>query len=86
MTYVSANKEINDFCNNLLATNLWIIDHRSKHIVLRHIAIGANKIIPIPCTPSDINAFKNLKYRYKRYLREYFKQIGLIINKQMNIQ
>ena len=79
MTYISANKEINNLCNRLLATRLWVIDRRGKHIMLKHVAKGANKIISVPCTPSDPNAFLHFKHKVYSYLRKFFLSCGMII-------
>lgn len=78
--YISNNKDIRDFVLNILKSKKWEIARHGKHVILRHIEEGANKIFSIPCTPSDSRAFSNFCRDYYRYVREFLIQSGKIQN------
>ena len=78
--YISNNKDIRDFVLNILKSKKWEIARHGKHVILRHIEEGANKIFSVPCTPSDSRAFSNFCKDYYRYVREFLIQSGKIQN------
>lgn len=81
MANLSTDKNINDFCNCLLATHLWMVARKGKHVILKHISDGASKFIIVPCTPSDKRAFPNFRRDYYKYLRSFLIANGTIIIK-----
>lgn len=80
MPYISSNKEIRHFVRNLLRSGQWEIARHGKHLILRHIANGANKTFTISSTPSDSRAFDNFRREYYRYLRQFLIGSGSIQN------
>ncbi len=78
MPYISNNKEIRDFVQNILRSGKWKLLRHGKHVIICHTAIGATKSIVVPCTPSDPRAFANFRSDFYRYLRQYFIQVGWI--------
>lgn len=79
MKKLSNDQKINILCNKLIATNLWCIFRKGKHLILKHLSKGATKIIIVPSTPSDSRAYSNFRKDYFRYLREYLILSGTII-------
>lgn len=80
MPYISSDKNIRDFVQNILRSGQWEIVRHGKHVIIRHIAKGAKKTIVVPSTPSDPRTFANFRRDYFRYLRQYLIQAGWIRN------
>lgn len=78
MIYLSSDKRTNDFCNELLRSKRWFLARRGKHSVLRHRTEQGGKTMVISMTPSDSRTFANLEHEYKRYLRQFLIQTGVI--------
>lgn len=78
MPFISSDKNIRDFVLNMIRTGQWEIARHGKHVIIRHTAEGANKVIVIPSTPSDTRTFENFRRDYFRYLRQYLIQSGWI--------
>lgn len=76
---LSKNSKINKMCNAMLKGGQWTLSRHTKHIILRHQAKGAKKILVVPSTPSDPRAFVNFRGDYNRYIRAYLIQTGVII-------
>jgi hypothetical protein len=79
--YISNDKNIRDFVQNILRSGNWEIARHGKHVIIRHIAEMANKTIVVPSTPSDPRTFENFRRDYLRYLRQYLIQVGWIRNR-----
>ena len=79
MQYISSNKDIRNFVQNILKSRKWEIARHGKHVILRHIEKGTNKIFAVPCTPSDSRAFAKFCSDYYRYLRQFLIQSGRIL-------
>ena len=79
--YISNDKNIRDFVQNILRSGNWEIVRHGKHVIIRHIAEMANKTIVVPSTPSDPRTFENFRRDYFRYLRQYLIQVGWIRNR-----
>jgi hypothetical protein len=80
MPYISSDKNIRDFVQNILRSGQWEIVRHGKHVIIRHIAKGAKKTIVVPSTPSDPRTFANFRRDYFRYLRQHLIQTGWIQN------
>lgn len=80
MPYISSDKNIRDFVQNILRSGQWEVIRHEKHVIIRHVAKGANKTIVVPSTPSDPRTFDNFRRDYYRYLRQYLIQVGWIRN------
>ena len=78
MPYISSDKNIRAFVQNLLRSEQWEIVRHGKHVIIRHKAKGANKTIVVPSTPSDPRAYDNFRREYFRYLRQYLILSGWI--------
>ena len=78
MPYISSDKNIRDFVQNILRSGQWEIVRHGKHVIIRHIAKGAKKTIVVPSTPSDPRTFDNFRRGYFRYLRQYLIRSGWI--------
>ena len=78
--YISSDKNIREFVQNILRSGQWKIVRHGKHVIIRHVAKGANKTIVVPSTPSDPRTFDNFRRDYYRYLRQYMIQVGWIQN------
>lgn len=78
MPYISSNKNIRDFVLNMLHSGQWEIVRHGKHVIIRHMAKGANKTIVVPSTPSDPRTYDNFRRDYFRYLRQHLIQSGWI--------
>lgn len=79
MIYISADKRINDFCNALIRSGRWNYFRGGKHYIFRHISPISHKPLVVAITPSDENAFEMLKREYKKLIRAYLIQTGVII-------
>ena len=86
MPYISSNKNIRDFVQNILRSGQWEIVRHGKHVIIRHIAEYANKTIVIPSARSYPVTFDNFRRDYYRYLRQYFTQVGWIRNESISLQ
>ena len=84
--YISSDKNIRDFVQNILRSGQWEIVRHGKHVIIHHIAEYANKSIVVPSTPSDPRTFENFRRDYYRYLRQYFTQVGWIRNESISLQ
>lgn len=78
MIYISADKRINDFCNALLRSGRWNYYRGGKHSILKHKAPTSRKSLVVAITPSNGNAFEMLKREYKKYIRAFLIQTGVI--------
>jgi len=78
MPYISSDKNIRDFVQNLIHSGQWEIVRHGKHVIIRHKAKGANKTIVVPSTPSDPRTYDNFRRDYFRYLRQYLILSGRI--------
>jgi len=78
--YISSDKNIRDFVQNILRSGKWEFARHGKHVIIRHTAEYANKTIVVPSTPSDPRTFENFRRDYYRYLRQYFTRVGWIRN------
>ncbi|MBQ2561370.1 MAG: hypothetical protein II565_12420 [Fibrobacter sp.] len=78
MVNISSDKRTNDFCNELLRSRRWFLARHGKHSMLRHKTEQGCKTIIVAATPSDSRAFANLEHEYKRYLRQFLIQTGVI--------
>lgn len=79
MTYFSSDKRINDFCNALIRSKRWKCFRGGKHYVFKHKSAISHKALIVAITPSCSNAFERLKREYKKFLRAYLIQTGVII-------
>lgn len=79
MIYISADKRINDFCNALIRSGRWKYIRGGKHSILKHVSKISHKVLVIAITPSDGNAFEMLKREYKKFVRAYLIQTGVIL-------
>ena len=79
MPYISSDKRINNFCNQLIKSKKWIYDRGTKHSLLKHATKGGFKTLVVSSTPSDNYAFAMLRREYNRYLRVFLIQTGVII-------
>lgn len=79
MIYISADKRINDFCNALIRSGRWKYIRGGKHSILKHVSKISQKVLIIAITPSDGNAFEMLKREYKKFVRAYLIQTGVIL-------
>lgn len=78
MQYFSNNKEINDFCNDLVNSHLWEIDRRGKHISIKR-SLGKKTLhLTIPTTPSDPLASLRFKNKYRRLIRQLLIDSSII--------
>ena len=84
--YISSDKNIRNFVQNILRSGQWEIVRHGKHVIIRHVAEYANKTIVVPSTPSDPRTFENFRRDYYRYLRQYFIQVGWIRNEPVSKQ
>ena len=78
--YISSDKNIREFVENILGSGKWEIARRGKHVVIRHMIEGANKILTVPSTPSGSRSYTNFCKDYYRYLRQFFIRSGRIQN------
>lgn len=78
MSYISNDKNIRNFVQDILRSGQWKIARHGKHVIIRHIANGANKTIVVSSTPSDPRTFENFRRDYYRYIRQYLIQVGWI--------
>ena len=79
MVCISADKRINDFCNALIRSGRWKYIRGGKHSILKHVSKISHKVLVIAITPSDGNAFEMLKREYKKFVRAYLIQTGVIL-------
>ena len=79
MIYISADKRINDFCNALIRSGRWKYIRGGKHSILKHVSKISQKVLIVAITPSDGNAFEMLKREYKKFVRAYLIQTGVIL-------
>ena len=78
MPYISSDKRINNFCNQLIKSKKWIYDRGTKHSLLKHATKGGFKTLVVSSTPSDARAFANFRRDYNRYIRAFLIQSGVI--------
>ena len=79
MIYISADKRINKFCNALIRSGRWKYFRGGKHSILKHVSKISHKVLVIAITPSDSNAFAMLLREYKKFIRAYLIQTGVIL-------
>jgi hypothetical protein len=79
MNYFSSDKRINEFCNALIRSKRWSCFRGGKHYIFRHISPISHKPLVVAITPSDGNAFEMLKREYKKLIRAYLIQTGVIL-------
>ena len=78
MPYISSDKRINNFCNQLIKSKKWIYERGTKHSLLKHATKGGFKTLVVSSTPSDARAFANFRRDYNRYIRAFLIQSGVI--------
>lgn len=78
MFYFSKNREINDFCNELVNSHLWEYSRRGKHISIKRTIKKTTLNLTVPTTPSDPDAALRFRNKYRRLIRQYLIDNNII--------